>query len=183
MSSSNLKKKYQAEIIPKLAKEFGLKNHLAVPKVKKVVINLGIGEGASDKGIIEKVALNLAVLTGQKAKIAKARASIAGFKLREGAPIGLVATLRGERMYDFLEKLFKIVLPRLRDFQGLPIKSFDGRGNYNLGITEYTVFPEIDYSKVDKARGLEITIVTNAGEDQKAKRLLELLGMPFEKES
>lgn len=179
MSDSNLKKKYQKEIGPKLAKELGLKNILAVPKVEKVVINLGIGEGAGNKEVVEKAGQNLAIITGQKPKIARARVSIAGFKLRAGDPIGLVVTLRGERMYDFLEKLFKIVLPRLRDFQGLPIKGFDGRGNYNLGIAEYTVFPEIDYSKVDKVRGLQITIITNTDDNQKAKRLLELLGMPF----
>lgn len=182
MSGSNLKKKYQEEIIPKLAKELGLKNRLAMPKVEKVVINLGIGEGTIDKGVIEKASQDLAVITGQKPKVAKARASIAGFKLRAGAPIGLVVSLRGEKMYNFLEKLFKIVLPRLRDFQGLSIKSFDGRGNYNLGISEYTIFPEIDYSKVEKVRGLEITIVTNTDDNQKATRLLELLGMPFMKE-
>jgi len=181
MSSSNLKKKYQKEIVPKLAKELGLKNRLAVPKVEKVVINLGIGEGASDKSVIEKTSRDLAVITGQVPKIAKARASIAGFKLRAGDPIGLMVILRGERMYDFLEKLFKVVLPRLRDFQGLPVKSFDGRGNYNLGIVEYIVFPEVDYSKVEKVRGLQITIATNTDDNQKAKRLLELLGMPFEK--
>lgn len=162
MSGSNLKKKYQG--------------------VEKVVINLGIGEGASDKGVIEKASQDLAVITGQKPKIARAKASIAGFKLRAGAPIGLVVTLRGKRMADFLEKLFKIVLPRLRDFQGLSVKSFDGRGNYNLGIAEYTVFPEIDYSKVEKVRGLEVTIVTRTSDDQEAKKLLESLGMPFEKE-
>jgi len=182
MSDSNLKKKYQEEIAPKLAKGFGLKNRLAVPKVEKVVINLGIGEGADDKDVIDKASQDLSVITGQKPKVARARVSIAGFKLQEGAPIGLVTTLRGKRMYDFLEKLFKIVLPRLRDFRGLPTKSFDGQGNYNLGISEYTVFPEIDYSKVGKARGLEITIVTNTQDNQKAKKLLELLGMPFEKE-
>jgi len=181
MSGSNLKQKYQKEIVPKLSKEWGLKNRLAVPKVEKVVINLGLGEGVADKGVIDKVSPDLAVIAGQGPKIARARASIAGFKLREGDPIGLVVTLRGERMYDFLEKLFKIVFPRLRDFQGLPAKSFDGRGNYNLGISEYTVFPEIDYSKVEKVRGLEITIVTNTNDDQKAKRLLELMGMPFRK--
>ena len=180
-SDLNLKQKYQQKIIPQLAKELGLKNRLAAPKVVKVVVNMGVGEGASEKGSIEKPSQDLAVITGQKPKITKARASVAGFRLRAGAPIGLAATLRSKRMYDFLEKLFKIVLPRLRDFQGLPVGSFDGRGNYSLGISEYTVFPEIDYSKVEKVRGLEITIVTNAGDDQKAKRLLELLGMPFEK--
>lgn len=183
MSGSNLKKKYQQETVPKLAKELGLKNRLAVPKVEKVIINLGIGEGASDKNVIEKASRDLVVITGQAPKVAKARASIAGFKLRADDPIGLVVTLRGERMYDFLEKLFKIVLPRLRDFQGVSVKSLDGRGNYNLGISDYTVFPEVDYSKVEKVRGLQITVVTNADDNQKAKRLLELLGMPFEKGS
>ena len=182
MSSSNLKKKFFKEIKPQLAKELGLKNLLAVPRVEKVVVNLGLGEGAGDEGVIEGAIPHLAVITGQRPKIAKARVSIAGFKLRKGAPIGLVVTLRGQRMFDFLEKLFKIVLPRLRDFRGLPVKNFDGRGNYNIGISELTVFPEIDYSKIDKARGLQITIVTNTSDNQKAKRLLELLGMPFEKE-
>lgn len=162
MSSSNLKKKYQG--------------------VEKVVINLGIGEGARDKGVIEKASQDLAMITGHKPKVTKARASIAGFKLRAGAPIGLVVTLRGERMGSFLEKLFKIVLPRLRDFQGLSAKGFDGQANYNLGIAEYTVFPEIDYSKVEKVRGLQITIVTNTDDVQKAKRLLQSLGMPFKRE-
>jgi large subunit ribosomal protein L5 len=181
MSSNHLKEKYLKEIVPQLAKEMGLKNRLAVPKVEKVVVNMGIGEGSRDKGVIEPASQDLAVITGQKPKVARARKAEAGFKLRAGAPIGLVVTLRGKRMYDFLEKLFKIVLPRLRDFQGVSAKSFDGRGNYNLGIGEQTVFPEIDYAKVDKTRGLEITIVTGAADDQKAKRLLELLGMPFEK--
>jgi len=181
MSSSNLKVKYQQEIRPKLAQEWGLKNILAVPKITKVVVSMGLGEGAEDRGVIEKASQDLAMITGQKPKVTRARKSIAGFKLREGAPIGLVVNLRRERMYDFLEKLFKIVLPRLRDFQGVSAKSFDGRGNYNLGLSEHTVFPEVDLAKVDKARGLQITIVTDAKDDQKAKRLLELLGMPFEK--
>lgn len=178
---SELKKRYQEEIVPKLAKELGLKNILAVPRVIKVVINIGLGEGAQDKNIIKTTSQELAVFAGQRPKVARARKSIAGFKLRAGDPIGVMATLRGTRMYDFLEKLLKIVLPRVRDFQGVPLKSFDGRGNYNLGLAEQLVFPEIDYGKVARTRGLEITIVTNAGDDQKAQRLLELLGMPFEK--
>ncbi len=178
---SHLREKYQQEIVPQLAKELGLKNHLAVPKVAKVVVNIGIGEGAQDRKAIEPASQDLAIITGQKPRIAKARISEAGFKLRAGAPIGLVVTLRGQRMYDFLEKLFQVVLPRLRDFKGVSTKSFDGRGNYSLGISEHTVFPEIDYSQVEKVRGLEITIVTNAGNDQGAKKLLTLLGMPFEK--
>jgi len=178
---SSLKEKYQKEIVPQLAKELGLKNHLAVPKVVKVMVNIGIGEGAQDKKVIEPASQDLAIITGQKPRVAKARISEAGFKLRAGAPIGLVVTLRGQRMYDFLEKLFQVVLPRLRDFQGVPTKSFDGRGNYSLGISEHTVFPEIDYSKVEKVRGLEITLVTNTDDDQAARKLLTLMGMPFEK--
>lgn len=178
---SNLREKYRQEIIPQLVKELGLKNHLAVPKVEKVVVNIGVGEGAQDKKVIEPASQDLARITGQKPRIAKARISEAGFKLRAGAPIGLVVTLRGQRMYDFLEKLFKVVLPRLRDFQGVSTKSFDGRGNYSLGISEHTVFPEIDYSKVEKVRGLEITLVTNTNDDQGARKLLTLMGMPFEK--
>lgn len=176
---SDLKQKYQQEIVPKLAREFGLKNPLSTPMVEKIVVNMGIGEGSQDKSVLEPASKILAVITGQKPKIARARVSIAGFKLREGAPIGLKVTLRGERMYVFLEKLFKIVLPRLRDFQGVSTKSFDGQGNYSLGVVEHTVFPEVDYSKVDKIRSLEITIVTSTNDDQKAKKLLELMGMPF----
>lgn len=180
---SEFKQKYQQKIAPSLAKEFGLKNILSVPKVVKVVINMGLGEGAQDKSVIENASQELAVITGQKPRVARARQSIAGFKLREGDPIGLMVTLRGKRMYDFLEKLFKIVFPRVRDFRGVPLKSFDGQGNYSLGLAEQIVFPEIDYGKVAKSRGLEITVVTNAKDDQKAKKLLELLGMPFEKET
>jgi len=179
---NNLQEKYREEIRPKLAKEFGLKNTLAVPLVEKVVINMGLGEGAQDKGLIEKVSEELKVITGQKPKINKARMAIAGFKIREGDPIGLMVTLRNKRMYNFLEKLFKIVLPRVRDFHGVSISSFDGQGNYNLGISEQIVFPEIDYAKVDKIRGFQITIVTNTDNEVQAKRLLEEMGMPFAKE-
>lgn len=167
--------------MPVLLKEFGLKNSLAVPRVVKVVINMGIGDGAKDKGLLKAPAQDLARITGQKPKISKSRISIAGFRLREGAPIGLVVTLRGLRMYDFLEKLFKIIFPRQRDFQGLSVKSFDGRGNFNIGISEILVFPEVEYSQAEKVRGLEVTLVTDTNDDQKARRLLELMGLPFEK--
>ena len=179
---STLRKKYQQEVAPKLAQEFGLKNVLAAPRLLKIVVNVGLGEAIQDKKILETVSQDLALITGQKPKVTQARQSIAGFKLRAGQPIGLMVTLRGERMYDFLEKLFKIIFPRVRDFQGVPLRGFDGQGNYNLGLKEQTVFPEIDYGKITKVKGLGITIVTNAGEDKKAQRLLTLLGMPFEKE-
>jgi large subunit ribosomal protein L5 len=178
---NNLEKKYQQEIRPKLAKEFALKNVLAVPSVVKVVLNIGLGQASQEKNLIEKAAEDLRVITGQKPKINKARLAIAGFKIRKDDPIGLMVTLRGRRMYDFLEKLFKIVLPRLRDFKGVSSSGFDSHGNYNLGLSEQIVFPEIDYAKIDKIRGLQITVVTNAQDGQKAKRLLEEMGMPFEK--
>lgn len=181
MPSNNLKEKYQREISPKMAKELNSANVLAVPKIEKIVVNIGLGEAVQDEAVLEKASADLAAITGQKPKVTKAHKSIAGFKLRVGQPIGLMVTLRGQRMYDFFEKIVKIVLPRLRDFQGVSQKSFDGQGNYSLGIPEQIVFPEIDYAKVDKVRGLEITIVTNAKTNEKAKKLLELLGMPFEK--
>lgn len=176
-----LQEKYRQEIRPKLAKELGLDNLLAVPAVKKVVINMGLGEMARDKNLIEKATEDLKIITGQKPRINKARISIAGFKLRKGDPVGLMVTLRGKRMYQFLEKLFKIVLSRFRDFRGVPLSGFDGQGNYNLGISEQIVFPEIDYAKVDKIRGLQITFVISTKDNQQAKRLLEELGMAFEK--
>ena len=181
MPSSNLKDLYQQKIVPELKKEWGVKNELAIPRVEKVVVNLGIGEAGNDKKALERPALDLAKITGQKPKIARARLSIAGFRLREGAPIGLKVTLRGQKMYHFLEKLFKIVLPRMRDFQGVSPKSFDGQGNFSLGIPEYTIFPEVDATDLEKVRGLEITMVTSTKDSQKAKRLLELMGMPFTK--
>jgi len=177
----NLQEKYRQEIRPKLAKEFNSKNLLAVPLLEKVVVNMGIGEGAQDKGLIEKATEDLRAITGQKPKVARARMAIAGFKIRKGDSIGLVVTLRGKRMYDFLEKLVKIVLPRVRDFHGVSVSSFDGQGNYNLGIAEQIVFPEIDYAKIDKVRGLQITMVTNTKNETQAKRLLEELGVPFQK--
>jgi large subunit ribosomal protein L5 len=176
-----LEEKYKKQIRPKLAKELGLKNSMAAPRLEKVILNVGLKEGAEDRGALEAPSQTLALITGQKPKIARAKQSIAGFKLRKGAPIGLVVTLRRRKMYDFLEKLFKIVLPRLRDFQGVSVRSFDGHGNYSLGIPEQIVFPEVDYAKIDKVWGLEVTIVTSTDSDKDAKRLLELLGMPFEK--
>lgn len=150
-------------------------------RVEKVVINIGLGEGAQDKNVIDAAAGDLMTITGQKPIITQARDAIAGFKIRKGDKIGLKVTLRGKRMTDFIEKLFTIVLPRLRDFQGVSLKSFDGHGNYSLGISEQIVFPEIDYSKVDKVRGLQITFITNTHSDEKAKKLLIELGIPFAK--
>ncbi len=178
---NNLEEKYRQEIRPKLAKEFALSNVLAVPAVVKVVLNIGLGQASQEKSLIEKSTEDLKVITGQKPRVNKARMAIAGFKIRKNDPIGLMVTLRGKRMYDFLEKFFKIVLPRLRDFKGVSNAGFDGRGNYNLGLSEQIVFPEIDYAKIDKIRGLQITMVTSARDDQKAKRLLEELGLLFEK--
>ncbi|MBN1262961.1 MAG: 50S ribosomal protein L5 [Candidatus Pacebacteria bacterium] len=181
MSTNNLRKYYQEKVVGSLVKKLGLTNPLAAPRIEKIVVNVGLGEAVADKTVIEKVALILTLITGQKPKVTKARVSISTFKLREGMPIGLMVTLRRERMFDFLEKLIRIVLPRLRDFQGLSFKGFDGRGNYSLGLKEQITFPEADYDKIDKVRGLEITLVTSAGSDDKARLLFEELGMPFEK--
>lgn len=177
-----LEEKYKKEIVPKLAKEMGVKNPLAVPKIEKIVLNVGLGEALKDRGVLEKVSKQLAAISGQKAVVTLARRSIAGFKLRKGNAIGLKVTLRGRRMYNFLEKLITIVLPRVRDFRGVSPKSFDGFGNYTLGIKEQIVFPEIEFTEIDKIRGLEITIVTTAKDDRWGKRLLEFLGMPFQSE-
>lgn len=178
----NLYDKYYHQIIPELQKELGVRSPMAVPRILKVVLNIGLKEAKEDKKVIDIVSEQLAAISGQKPKVNKAKKSIAGFKLGKGQPIGLSVTLRGKRAFAFLEKLFSIVLPRVRDFNGVDPKAFDGQGNYNLGISEIVVFPEIDYSKLDKIRGLQITIVTNAKDDQKAKALLTKLGMPFAKE-
>lgn len=178
---TGLKERYQKEIVPALAERFGLKNVLAVPRLVKAVISMGLGEATQDKGLIGAAASELEIITGQKPEVTRARKAESAFKLRVGDPIGLMVTLRGKRMYNFLEKLSGIVLPRVRDFQGVSLKGFDGRGNYSLGLNEQIVFPEIDYGKVTKTRGLQITIVTNTDDDKKAKALLEAMGMPFEK--
>lgn len=176
-----LQEVYRQKIVPQLQKEFELNNSLAVPRVVKVVINVGIKEAAKDKGVLQKGINYLAQIAGQKPKVTRARLSIAGFQLREGSPVGLTVILRKQRMYEFLDKLLTIVLPRVRDFQGVKRGAFDGSGNYTLGLREQIVFPEVDYDKIDRVRGLEITLVTNTDDDKQAKRLLELLGMPFEK--
>lgn len=179
---SEIKKQYIEKIRPQLQKDLKIKNLMAVPKLSKIVINMGLGEAVKDKGIIDEFESQLTAIAGQKPRRNKARQSVAGFNLREGQVIGLSVTLRGQRMYDFFEKFVRIVLPRMRDFRGVPLKSFDGQGNYSIGISEQIVFPEVDYSKVKKVKGLEIAFVTTAKENKNAKRLLELLGMPFEKE-
>jgi large subunit ribosomal protein L5 len=163
-------------------KEFGVENVMALPKIHKIVVNMGTGMDLRDKGLKEKAVQEFSAITGQKPKIQNARISVAGFNLRAGMPVGLTVTLRGARMRSFLDKLISVVLPRLRDFRGIPTRGFDGMGNYTLGMTEHVVFPEIDLAKVDKMRGLEMTIVTKAGSPEKGRKFLEFVGMPFEKE-
>jgi large subunit ribosomal protein L5 len=179
---NRLKEKYNKEIKAILTKELDVKNQMSLPKLVKVVVNMGVGEAAKSKQAMEALQKDMATITGQAASIRNAKLSIASFSLRAGMPVGLSVTLRGERMYSFLDRLFSIVLPRLRDFRGVPDKSFDKQGNYTLGLVEHTVFPEIDPTKSAGSHGLEITIVTTGGNVVKSKKLLELLGMPFEKE-
>ena len=170
---------YNKEILPQLKQELKVDNIFIVPRIEKVVINIGCGEAATDKKVIDRALEDLTLISGQKPLIAKARKSVAAFKIRKDLPIGVKVTLRGKRMYDFLEKLFKIVLPRIRDFRGIPVKSFDGQGNVSIGFSDQTLFPEIDYDKIDKIRGLEITIVTSSRDDQHARKLLEKMGLKF----
>lgn len=177
----NLQENYQKKVTPLLMEEFSLTNVMAVPKVTKIVINVGLKEAAHDKGVLEKVCEQIAAISGQKPKVTTAKLSIAGFKVREGDPVGVAVTLRGRRMYDFMTKLFNITLPRVRDFQGVSLSAFDKGGNYTLGISEQIVFPEVDYSRVDKVRGLEISFVIKGGNAKISQKLLALLGMPFEK--
>ena len=174
-----LRVKYAAEVVPALVKQFEYANPNQVPKLEKIVVNVGLGEALSNAKAIDAASGDLILITGQKPIVMKARRSIAQFRVRTGNPIGLKVTLRGQRMWDFLERLTLLTLPRIRDFRGIPSKSFDGRGNYTLGMREQIAFPEIDYDKVDRLRGLEVSIVTTAKSDEESKRLLELLGMPF----
>jgi large subunit ribosomal protein L5 len=177
---ARLREKYLKEVVPQLKEKFGYSNMMQVPKLEKIVLSIGLGEAVRDPKALESAENDLTAISGQKPVITQAKKSIASFKLRAGMPIGLMVTLRGTRMYDFLDKLINITLPRFRDFQGVSRTSFDNRGNYNLGMGEQIVFPEIEYDKVDKVRGLQVTIVTTANADEEAMGLLEFFGMPFE---
>jgi large subunit ribosomal protein L5 len=176
---SRIKDRYVKEAVPALRKEFGYPNIMAVPKVEKVVVNMGLGEATQNVKIIDTAQDELARITGQRPVTTRAKKSIAAFKVRKGMPIGSMVTLRGERMWEFLDRLMNIALPRVRDFKGVSPKGFDGRGNYTLGLRDQLIFPEIDYLKVDKARGMNVSVVTTARTDQEARRLLQLIGMPF----
>ena len=176
---ARLKEKYRNDIAPALAKEFEIKNPMAVPRIEKVVVNMGLGEASSNAKILDVAMEELRSITGQKPVITKAKKSIAAFKLRQGMNIGAMVTLRGDRMFEFLDRLISVALPRVRDFRGISGKAFDGRGNYTLGVREQLIFPEIDFNKVDKTRGMNISIVTTAQTDEQARSLLKSLGMPF----
>ena len=178
---NRLKAKYTNDVTPKLVEQFNYTSVMQVPKVEKIVVNMGVGDAVSNAKNLDKAVDELTLLTGQKPVITKAKKSIAGFRLREGMPIGAKVTLRGERMYDFLDKLITVSLPRVRDFQGISNKAFDGRGNYTLGVKEQLIFPEISYDNVDKVRGMDIVIVTTANTDEESHALLKELGMPFRK--
>jgi large subunit ribosomal protein L5 len=177
--SGQLKERYATEVVPALTKQFEYTNPMQVPRLDKIVVNIGLGEALTNAKAVDAAVGDIQAITGQKPIVTRAKRSIAQFRVRTGNPIGVKVTLRGERMWDFLERLTRLALPRIRDFRGVPGKSFDGRGNYSLGLREQLAFPEIDYDKVDRLRGLEISIVTTAKTDEESKRLLELLGMPF----
>jgi large subunit ribosomal protein L5 len=177
-----LKERYQKEVVPALMKTLGLSNIMEVPRIEKVVVNIGLGEALDNAKALDAAVVDLTAITGQKPIVTKARKSIANFKLREGRAIGVKVTLRGDRMWSFLDRMMNVALPRVRDFRGVSADSFDGRGNYTLGFREQLVFPEIEYDKIDKLRGLEVTIVTTARNDDHGRQLLRLLGMPFKKE-
>ena len=177
----NLKAKYQAEVAPALMQKFGYKSVMQIPKIDKIVVNCGCGEARDNSKVLEAVVGDLTKITGQKAIITKAKKSVANFKLREGMPIGAKVTLRGERMYEFVDRFFSVALPRVRDFRGINGNSFDGKGNYSTGIKEQLIFPEIEYDKIDKVRGMDINFITTAQTDEEAKELLSLLGAPFAK--
>ena len=177
--NGTLRQRYLDEAVPARRKEFGYGNPMEVPRLTKILVNIGLGEALTNAKAVEAAVADLTTITGQKPVVTKARRSIAQFKIREGNTIGVKVTLRGQRMWDFLERLTRLALPRIRDFRGVPAKSFDGRGNYSLGLREQLAFPEIDYDKIDRLRGLEMTVVTTAKTDEEAQRLLALLGMPY----
>ncbi len=170
---------YREQAVPALTREFGYKNPMEVPRLEKIVLNIGLGEARENARALDSASADLATISGQKAVITRAKKSIANFRLREGMPIGVIVTLRGRRMHEFFDRLVNAALPRIRDFRGCSTKAFDGRGNYSLGVREQLIFPEIDYDKIDRIRGMQINIITSARSDEEGKRLLELLGMPF----
>jgi large subunit ribosomal protein L5 len=174
-----LKEMYKSEVVPALMKEFGYSNRMEVPRLVKISVNIGLGEALQNPKALDSAASDIAVITGQKSVITRAKRSIANFKVRQGNPIGLMVTVRGDRMWEFMDRMVNAALPRIRDFHGVSNKGFDGRGNYSLGVREQLIFPEIEYDKIDRIRGLEITLVTTARNDEEGKRLLQLLGMPF----
>ena len=176
---ARLKDKYIAEIAPAIQEKFGYSNVMAIPKLDKIIINIGLGEAVDNPKALDGAVEDITLIAGQKPVITRAKKSIAGFKIREGMPIGVKVTLRGDRMYEFVDRLFNVALPRVRDFRGVSGKSFDGRGNYSLGLTEQLIFPEIDYDKIDKIRGMQIVFTTTAKTDEEGKELLKMLGMPF----
>lgn len=178
---SRLRELYQQSVVPTMMKEFNYRNVMEVPRLHKIVVNVGVGEAIQNSKALDAAVRDISLITGQKPIITRAKKSIAAFRVRAGMPIGVTVTLRGERMYEFLDRLMNAALPRLRDFRGVSTRSFDGRGNYTLGLREQLLFPEVDYDKIDKVRGMEITIVTSARTDPEARRLLELLGMPFQR--
>ena len=178
---NRLRQKYENEVKNQMVEKFGYKSVMQIPTIDKIVINMGIGDAVSNSKVLDEAVAELALITGQKPVITRAKKSIAGFRLREGMPIGCKVTLRGERMYDFLDKLVSVSLPRVRDFRGVSKKSFDGRGNYTLGVKEQLIFPEIDFDKVNKVRGMDLVVVTTANTDEEARELLTQLGMPFQK--
>lgn len=178
---ANLKEQFKNEVVAKLTEQFGYANVMQMPKITKVTLNMGVGEATSDKKLIDFATADMEKLSGQKPVVTKARKSVAGFKVREGWPIGVKVTLRGERMWEFLDRLVNIAIPRIRDFRGLNPKSFDGRGNYSMGVREQIIFPEIEYDKIDRIRGLDITITTTANTDEEGRALLSALSFPFKK--
>jgi large subunit ribosomal protein L5 len=177
--TARMRDRYYKDVLPALMKEFDLDNPMAAPKLEKIIVNMGVGEATQNAKLIDPAAGEMGQITGQKPVITRARKSIAAFKVREGMPIGVMVTLRGDRMYEFFDRLVNVALPRVRDFRGVPTKSFDGRGNFTLGVRDQLIFPEIDYSKVEKMKGMNITIVTSAGTDDQARALLKHMGMPF----
>lgn len=178
---ARMKERYEAEVVPALRREFEYQNIMQVPRLHKTTVNVGLGEAVREAKALDAVVRDVGIITGQHPVITAAKKSIAGFRLREGMKIGVMVTLRGERMYEFVDRLVNLALPRVRDFRGVSLRGFDGRGNYTLGLREQLIFPEIDYDKIDRVRGLEVTIVTSAQTDQESRRLLELMGMPFQR--